>query len=1239
MKSLRSAAGLFLAIVVLAFVAVPLTAQVQNGQITGDVTDPSGATVPNAAVTVKNPQTGYTGNATANNTGHFVVNEVPVGTYVVSVSAPGFKTLTRSNVAVHAGTIQHLDAKLQVGQVNETVEVTGAPPQIDVETSRLAQVVNSTQVSNLPLNGRNIYDLIQVAPGAVNVRGVLSEQGANTVVNGIREDFNGFLINGVSNKDLSGGNNNQPIQDTVQEFQQLTLNMSAQYGSSAGTIVNLVTKSGTNAFHGSAWEFNRNDIFDANNFFINQAGEKKPKLRFNQFGGTLGGPIVKDKVFFFGSYQGDRFTTTGTPVTTTVESPAWRQAVAAANPNSVAALLYQNFTPSVTGTPDPDTPTIDQYVAAQLGAGASFPSLYPSLGAYLCPTNYINQGATLATATRITTNLARVVGVTAADQAGCASPLPIQAGTFDRTQPFLFDTVSIFQQQTKDNLFNGNEASIRLDFTPTQKDRIFTQFNWQKETDKFGPALPDAGRGFLNPLKFVVPNFQFSYVRTFTPTVVNEFRAGYTNNSFLVQTNHPGVPFVSFDDGSLGFGSYNGYPQFFKDNVYSYSDMVSISHGKHNMKIGADVRRNLENSEFNVGRPSYYFFDPLFFAMDMPYGENVGVDPGIVSNTPAQLSSNIRHFRNWEIGAYFQDDWKVTRRLTLNLGLRYDLYTRHTEENNLTTTFLLGPGRGIIDNISSGAGQIKDANVPAGDPGCDTPTQIAQAQLAGVCGSGGFAKSSSLGQGDHNNFGPRVGFALDVFGNGKTSLRGGFGVSYESTLYNPLSNSRWNLPYYSFNNASNFLQEDVSNIFYGPQTPGVAPSFTGPPDPANFQGTTGPQAIGNLMGWDPTNANLAYLTGIIFPKGVRDPYVYNYFFGTQHEIANNLVLEVNYVGTTGHKLFRAQNVNRIPGARLPEGVCVQDNFGRTLCGNGNALGRLNPNYGTLRVWENVNNSNYNALQASLRKQAGHGITFNLNYTWSHAIDNGSTWHSGATSSNGPAAGEGYSLDQTLPNLDRGNSIFDIRHRLVANFVWELPWLKAQQGFVGHVLGGWQWNGIVSYQSGAHWSPFTRTSRDLVALLPDGTVDPSGAACAAATFNPAFCVNQGGDYNLDGENNDRPSAIANHWDASHNEWANGFNLPTGFFFAPCLGCAGNLTRNTFVGPNYASFDTSLFKNIKVTERVNMQFRWEVFNALNRTNFELPGAESASHSRITNSHFGQAGAAFPAREMQLGLKIQF
>src|SRR6266446_3150818 len=360
-------------------------AQVQNGQLTGTVTDPSGAAIANAKVTVANPATGFSASTTSNSSGNYTVRELPVGTYKVTAEASGFKTVSNTDVAVNAGTIAHVDVKMTLGQAKEIVEVTGAAAAVNTEDSKLASTVSSTQINNLPLNGRNVFDLMQMSTGAVNVTGVDFENGHSTVVNGVREDFNGFLINGVSNKGLSGGAVNTPIQDSVEEFQQLQLNMSAQYGNSAGGTVNLVTKSGTNAWHGSLWEYLRNDAANANDFFLNQQGVPKPAQRWNQFGVTLGGPIVKDKLFFFASYQGSRFTTTGTPTPIAIESPEWPKAVSDADANtgvsSVANLLYRKFPQNAAGT---TLNTPDQYFA---NVAANDTGLV-SYADYVCPDTY-----------------------------------------------------------------------------------------------------------------------------------------------------------------------------------------------------------------------------------------------------------------------------------------------------------------------------------------------------------------------------------------------------------------------------------------------------------------------------------------------------------------------------------------------------------------------------------------------------------------------------------------------------------------------------------------------------------------------------------------------------------------------------------------------------------------------------------------------------------------------------------
>jgi hypothetical protein len=341
-------------ILALIILSLPASSQVQNGEFTGLIIDPSGAVVNQARVLIHNLGTGYTLEVRSNEAGVYKGRELIVGQYRISVETPGFRTTTSDTLTLNAGTVLRADFRLQVGASDQIIEVSDAAVAVNTENARLSQTVDSTMIANLPLNGRNVYDLIQYAPGATNVRGVMFENGANTVVNGVREDFNGFLINGVSNKGLSGGPVNQPIQDTVQEFQLVTLNNSAEFSNSAGAITSLVTKSGTNQLRGSAWEYFRNDALDANPFFANHdpdpANRQKTPLHLNQFGGTVGGPIMKNKVFLFGAYQGDRFLTSS-PGPIQVESPEFRSASIATFPDSVAALMFKSFSPAAQGTP------------------------------------------------------------------------------------------------------------------------------------------------------------------------------------------------------------------------------------------------------------------------------------------------------------------------------------------------------------------------------------------------------------------------------------------------------------------------------------------------------------------------------------------------------------------------------------------------------------------------------------------------------------------------------------------------------------------------------------------------------------------------------------------------------------------------------------------------------------------------------------------------------------------------
>lgn len=1218
--------------------AIPSTtlqAQIQNGDITGVVTDPSGAAVTRARITLTNAATGFRLLVESNEQGIYFAKGLLAGVYVIGAQVRGLQSGT-AQVSLNAGTVARVDLSLSLVTRAETVEVVDTAIAVNLENTHLANTLDASMIMDLPLNGRNVYDLVQYAPGGTNVRGVMYENGANTVVNGVRESFNGFLINGVPNRDLNGGPINRPIVDTVEQLQVVTLNNSVEFGNAAGAVTNLITKSGTNYWHGSAWEFFRNEALDANSFFANHfpdpADRKRTPFRLNQFGATFGGPIVRNNLFFFAAYQGDRFLISS-PGLVLAESKQFRDATSSAFPDSVASLLYANFAPK---TPSHPAMTLRKYVNGGLYSGSGF----ASFADYLCPANTDAPGTLSPGA--YAQKFARLFGVEQADitrlNQNCPGGSPFTQpvlGAFNRDDVFLVNALDEGKSQSDGDFLNGNEASLRLDYNHGQNNRFFAEVNWSKAADRFS-LTPSAPRGFSSPSITITPNFQFTYLRTFNSFLTNEFRVSYAREQNDIAVNAPGVPSIAFDDGSLGFGSYSGYPQVFRDKIYTYADLVSLSRGKHNLKAGAEIRRNVEQGNYEYGRPSYSFFDPLFFALDAPYAEGAGVNPGFSSHQPAELANNNRNWRNLDFGAYVQDDWKISHGLTLNLGLRYDLFTRLVELNHLATTFLVGPGHNFVDNITSGTGQIKAASTPCpGNP---------EAIVAGVCGPGGFAHASSLGRGEHNNFSPHLGFAWDMFGDGKTALRGSYGLVYQGILFGPQADSAWNPPYYSLNQAINSLGQGDNDVVYGP-VGGGTPTFTGPAPAAQYAGL-GTQATGNISAWDPTNPNLARLTGIVLPQGLRDPYVENWFLGVQRQLHRTWLLEGNYVGTAGRRLPRGESVNRVPGGMLPEGTCVTDNLGRRLCsqidtnpaGNGlptNPNGFLNPNYGRLRVWENVGNSIYHSLQFSLRKRLSHGFQLQSNYTYSHSIDEGSSWHSGGTSDNGFAGGDGFSTDFTEPQLDRGNSTFDIRHRVVVETTWRMSSLGSAPRFVRLLQRNWQLNGIWSLQTGSHWTPFKGGpfSRSRLEERVPG-------ACSTPTFDPNNCINTGSDYNLDGEANDRPNALADHLNVSHDQWANGFGLPTNFFSTPCLGCVGNVGRNTFLGPGYWSADVSAFREFKFMDRLTGEFRIEAFNVVNHTNFQFGGYFGPSQSNnLRNPLFGQAGSTSNPRNLQVGIKLRF
>ncbi len=1144
MKKLNVVRALVGAVAVLCLSTAGVLAQ--SSAITGTVVDSSGAVIPGAEVTVTNVGTGDQRTVLSNDDGGFRVSPLSSGQYQVKASLTGFKTSISEAFGLTVGQTAHIQLAMEVGSISEEITVTDVAATIELEQGRVSSLVDQKRVVNLPLNGRNVMELVRLTPGSINAASTVNEPGAgnsttsgaldgangNTSVNGGRINMNGFWLDGVSSKNLSGGVASTPAVDSVQEFRVETLNFSAEYGASVGSVVSIVTKSGTNEFHGSVYEFHRNDNADAREFF----DADKPEFKQNQFGLTFGGPIIKDKTFFFFSYEGTRIRT-GNSAITQFESPAWSNFVLnAPNAGPVAKFLYSNF-------------GVDRPVTSAMGTDQTAGELFG-----IATEDEENQPLSDAQRQAL---LDTALGAQFGSAAGALG-----------INEFVTGTTSIFTPVATD----GDQFSLRVDQDLTDQDKVYARYFF----DDVDSEVIDPRPAFNSPQKVRTHHAVVAWTRVLSPSVVNEARVGFNRMINDIDAGTPGVPLITESTGVATFGAYNGYPQEFHENTFTWSDTLSINVGRHGLKMGFEVRRNQENSQFNVGRPSYVFFGLDELALDDPFLQVGGVNPGSGPGD-AQLASNFRAWRGTEIGLFFNDDFKLRPNLTLNLGVRWDWFGRLIEDQNRTTKFDLdNAGTNIFERVALG----------------------------------GFSPADQLSSDDYNNIAPRIGLAWDPFGDGKMSIRAGYGVAFNGAVYNPLANSRWNPPFYSFNLIDDSSGRPNETVLFGPQD-GTAVRADG----ANPN--IGASLFeGNIIAYDPFNNNTNFLSGIPNPN-MRDPYVQSFFLGIQREVFRDWTFEANYVGTLGRKLIRAEDFNRFNGDFLGLPSPADGSFDGDT-----SLNRVNSGLGVLRFWENSVNSNYHSLQLQLDKRFSRGIAFNVNYTLSKSLDTRSTWHSGATTSN--RGQEGFSTDVERVFLDYGRSIFDARHRFVTNWIWETPWFRDSRGLAQTVLGGWQINGVVSWQDSQPFTPHTA----------NGFTNPDDP----------------GDFNADGTNNDRPNVgtAGTNVDFDNVDFANGAfgpfadpNAPNPIaargFGMPADGTTGNLGRNTFDGPTFANVDFSLFKQFNMgrwlTEVSKLEFRVEFFNFFNKANFLQPEA------RLNSGLFGFSTDTFDAREIQWGLKLIF
>lgn len=1089
----------------------PALAQRAEGGVAGVVRDPQGAAVKDAKVTATSTRTDRTQETTTDATGFYRFTNLPPGPYVISVAAPGFKTSVASAVAVQVATTARVDFSLEIGQVEESVTVSGAARVIQTEEGRLSATIDARQVTELPLNGREVYQLISLQPGvaATNapvISNVPSTSSAATfdfgfVANGSTPRSNNFVLDGNSNNNewLGGTPLLFPSLDAIEEVQIQTLNFSAEYGRNNGAVVNVVTKSGSNKLQGTAFYNLRDTSLNARNFF--DTVEKAP-LSQHQFGVSLGGPIRKDRTFFFVNYEGSR-REDGQPELAVAETPEFRNLVFATRPNSIAAQFLRDF-PAPPCTPGTERDT------------GSIPS---------------------------------------------ASAGPLAVGPKDGI-PDLCDT-SLSQVQDH----GVDQFLARLDHYFSSRDRLAVRWiaaNASPDVSRqqlFGAAN---FRGFKANLEGFYSDLAVDYTRTST-SWSNIFRFGWAHNRSEITFGLPpgqsrttleaaGTPdFFAhhrFDDGVVGLGGTVYIPRNFQFDTFTVADTFSHVVGRHALKYGFELRRIREKSNYPLETRPFYAFNSVFnFANDQPWLVEalVNRDPndpafGNFQDTPRQFS-----WTQWAL--FVQDDWKVTPRLTLNLGLRYEVFGDPSE------------GEGRLSNIQLG-------------PGADIFEQMVGARVGRV---------DRLFNVDYKNFAPRVGIAWDVRGDGRTAVRAGFSLAY----LEPYSNL--------YTNASRFDPPDATFLTLFPVF-GVGTDvnyrFPVAPSPDFFS---------------PVTPNGGAEVANIGPSGtlqdLRAAHSLQWFVGFQHELGSGFAVAANYVGTRGQDLYIREDWNRFTG----------DICGATSCDF--TENRLAPGWGqTFIVSNGTSSSQYHGLNLQIRRQHIGGFSFTANYTLGKVTDEVTEGGLGDYLNVGTPNYTG-AMDVKNRGLDRGPSDFDVRHRFSLTGLWDIPGPK--QGTAGALLGGWQLNAIVAFQTGR----------------------PFNVYCALAWF-------QGCDFNMDGTTNDRPNRPANIQTSgfSQDQFVDGVFSVTDFcpgglniFYlgTPCVpvGTNGSLERNAFRGPSFSSVDLGLFKNFELGDGRRLQFRWEVFNLFNRVNLYLPVGNLGSPS------FGRSLTAFPSRQMQLGLKFLF
>lgn len=1272
----------FITLVITLLMSLSVVAQVTTGSLQGIVRDQNGAVIAGASVKVTNTQTGQSKETTTNDSGFYrVTNLVPGDAYEVEVSQSGFEAKKVQSVAVRLGVENAVDIDLGVKGSTAEVTVTGEAPLINTTQNQLSTSYSTKQLQQLPYNGGSIDNLALLTPGVVTPGDTDFTNGVGISANGNRGRSNNFQLDGQDNNDNSVAGPSLTLTNTeaIGDYQVTTNNPSAEFGRNSGAQVNTITKNGTNEFHGSLFEYYQSSSLNTFNNTQKQAGavykflatngfpeltglanrKGKDLFSYHRFGGAIGGPIIKNKAFFFFTYQGDNQTgeldsnNLGSGgITFTKSSVELAKSLGFPGATGILGSTLVGGGPAFANVPG----TFYVVPAMQDTDGNGVPDSFVTGGLYnslfVCTTN---PGAGVA--------------------CPAANLRALQTGEVIRVTP---------------NRYREHQIITREDLNFTDKDIVGIRFIY--DTTNF-PNTPATG-SVVSGAFFDVPsknyNLGTTYTRTISANLTNEFRFNFSrlDVKFGDPTGTlpgPGISFAGTRDvfgntTSLGFGTANNLPQSRVVDVYQEQDTISTTQGNHSIRVGADLRQQKVANFFLPNFLGVYRFNSVG---TLP--ANGAVCPNCNfynASGSARVTSTPRSFENLLLGRpdritfalgdpnikttqndyffFFQDDWRIFRNLTLNLGLRYEYSTT--------------PFNPIIEKINAREADASTAIFSTAFP------------LS--------SRTASLLPTDKNNWAPRLGFAWSPdfdfwggrFSGGKTVIRGGFGVSYDPSFFNIVLNTVTAAPF------------AAAGIFT--QTPGAAGAVTFPFKPTN---------VAQLATTPGTNGgNPALFNQTRVSPDFHNPYTLNWNFGIQQEIFKDSVLEVRYVGTSIRDQF--QTINGNPSLRLLQNIaqCFGKSAGTftngntvgpaaastaSACDNGgyrtnigvNDDGRVIAGQGITRLRSNGASGSYHGLQTRFDTRFAN-IVFNANYTWSKTIDNASEIFS--TFGGGQTVAQSQNPFDTTSG-ERGLSAFHQKHNFTANFIYELPFYKDQKGVVGRLLGGYQISGIIRLASGRPYTPqnvFSQYDTGFEGAFvgagalrpyngnpsaPDGTLAMGWTtACQLLYFDPS-CFDGSA---LDGPGNfmlydtRKPGSVGKHITAAqalqearliYNDSGvvqtlglNGL-IPfdcTLFNANAHFGCTEGLSlfktpygigRNNFFGQNFYGVNLALFKSTRINEKYKIEFRAEAQNVLNRRNFGVPDpfTEDAFGSVAVSSYQNPGFNNGANRQLRFGLRFLF